>query len=65
MRIVWPPSRWRILPIPATFDQPGIVRSSAAAAGAALPYLPAGAGVAFAAPVAVVRRRRRLRSRRG
>jgi signal peptidase I len=63
--IVWPPSRWRILPIPATFDQPGIVRSSAAAAGAALPYLPAGAGVAFAAPVAVVRRRRRLRSRRG
>ena len=25
--IVWPPSRWRILPIPATFDQPGIDRT--------------------------------------
>ncbi len=22
--IVWPPSHWRILPIPATFDQPGV-----------------------------------------
>ena len=22
--IVWPPSRWRILPIPATFGQPGV-----------------------------------------
>jgi hypothetical protein len=22
--VVWPPSRWRILPIPATFSQPGI-----------------------------------------
>jgi signal peptidase I len=22
--IVWPPSRWRFLPIPSTFDQPGI-----------------------------------------
>jgi signal peptidase I len=28
--IVWPPSRWRILPIPSTFNQPGIDRSSAA-----------------------------------
>jgi signal peptidase I len=63
--IVWPVSRWRILPIPATFEQPGIVRGPAAAAGAALPYLPLGAGVAFAAPLAVVRQRRRSRSRRG
>jgi signal peptidase I len=62
--IVWPPSRWRVLPIPATFQQPGIVKA-AAAAGGALPYLPLGAGLAGAAPVAVARRRRRLRSRRG
>jgi signal peptidase I len=35
--IVWPPSQWRILPIPSTFDQPGIdkPRSSASAAGPA------------------------------
>jgi signal peptidase I len=30
--IVWPPSRWRILPIPATFGQPGITSPAAAAA---------------------------------
>jgi signal peptidase I len=29
--IVWPPSRWRILPIPATFGQPGIDRPASAA----------------------------------
>jgi signal peptidase I len=29
--IVWPPSHWRILPIPSTFSQPGINKSSAAA----------------------------------
>ena len=35
--IVWPPDRWRILPIPSTFDQPGIdaPRSSAQATAAA------------------------------
>jgi signal peptidase I len=33
--IVWPPSQWRVLPIPATFEQPGVTvaRSSAARAG--------------------------------
>ena len=31
--IVWPPSHWRILPIPSTFSQPGISKSAAAAAG--------------------------------
>ena len=30
--IVWPPSQWRILPIPATFQQPGITRAASAAA---------------------------------
>ncbi|MDQ2811867.1 MAG: signal peptidase I [Actinomycetota bacterium] len=34
--IIWPPSRWRILPIPATFEQPKLNESSAAT--------PAGAG---------------------
>jgi signal peptidase I len=32
--IVWPPSQWRILPIPATFDQPGITKSASSAAAA-------------------------------
>jgi len=31
--IVWPPSQWRILPIPATFEQPGITQSTSSAAG--------------------------------
>jgi signal peptidase I len=33
--IVWPPSRWRILGIPSTFNQPGISRPSSAQAGSA------------------------------
>ncbi len=32
--IVWPPSRWRILPIPSTFGQPGIQPAAAARARA-------------------------------
>jgi signal peptidase I len=28
--IVWPPSQWRILPIPATFDQPGVAGTARA-----------------------------------
>ena len=32
--IIWPPSRWRILPIPATFTQPALNGSHAAAASA-------------------------------
>ncbi len=30
--IVWPPSRWRILPIPSTLSQPGISKTAASAA---------------------------------
>jgi signal peptidase I len=30
--IVWPPSRWRVLPIPATFGQPGIDKAAGSAA---------------------------------
>ena len=33
--IVWPPGQWRILPIPATFQQPGITKAHGSAAGAA------------------------------
>jgi signal peptidase I len=35
--IVWPPSRWRILPIPSTFGQPGISKTAAAVATHASP----------------------------
>ncbi len=31
--IVWPPSQWRVLPIPVTFQQPGIVPAAKSAAG--------------------------------
>ena len=34
--IVWPPSRWRILPIPSTFSQPGISKSQPGAAGSSM-----------------------------
>jgi signal peptidase I len=62
--VAWPPGRWRILPIPATFGQPGIVRAGSDAGGS---YLPAAAG-AGAAAVAVLlfigyRRTRRGRAR--
>jgi signal peptidase I len=76
--IVWPPGRWRVLPIPSTFSQPGVRRTpaagaeSAAAAAAALgapvapssPYLPLAAGFAGAVPVAWLRRRLRPGRRR-
>jgi signal peptidase I len=58
--IAWPPSRWRILPIPATFGQPGIVRAGLAAS------LPAAAGAAFVVPLIFgYRRTRRSRARPG
>ncbi len=60
--IVWPPSQWRILPIPATFGQEGIK----AAAGASASAVPAVAGVAVAIPLTRLHRRaRRSRPRRG
>ena len=43
--IVWPPSRWRVLPIPATFDQPGVDQPKHAAASLAR------AGRASAGPI--------------
>jgi signal peptidase I len=73
--IVWPPSRWRILPIPSTFGQPGINRPAAAAlnlvapgllraAAPAAPYLPLGGGIAVAIPLTWLQRRIRRRPRR-
>jgi signal peptidase I len=78
--IVWPPSRWRILPIPSTFLQPGVDKpgtSAAAAAAAAAagsgevriepaaPFLPLAVGFAGAVPLTWLQRRmRRRRPRR-
>jgi signal peptidase I len=67
--IVWPPSRWRVLPIPATFGQPGIAPASASGqltarlAGAA-PYAPLAGGFAVALPLTWLQRRARRRYRR-
>ncbi|MFC4030622.1 signal peptidase I [Streptomyces polygonati] len=51
--VAWPINRWDALSIPSTFSQPGI-----SAAGAAVP---AAAGLAGAAPLVLLRRRRLLR----
>jgi signal peptidase I len=75
--IVWPPSQWRILPIPATFGQPGIDKPAAAAGRAAADaaasellgtrvapepsYLPLAAGVLGAVPLTWLQRRARRR----
>ena len=68
--IVWPVSRWRILPIPSTFLQPGIVSRTSAAglrpgevvAASAAPFLPVAGGLAAALPLTWLQRagRRRL-----
>ena len=73
--IIWPPSRWRFLPIPATFEQPKL-NAAAAASGAdradaadllsarlepAGPALPLSLGFAVAIPVTWLQRRVRLR----
>jgi signal peptidase I len=62
--IVWPPSRWRVLPIPSTFSQSGIDRPQGAAASLAAPYLPLGAGFAGAVPLTWLQRRLRRRLKR-
>src|SRR5690349_3366863 len=72
--IIWPPSRWRILPIPATFQQPQLSASAAAAPAAADtagllparlepsgPAVPLALGFAVAVPVTWLQRRVRLR----
>jgi signal peptidase I len=75
--IIWPPSRWRILPIPGTFEQSKLNASSAAgpsgdtAAGPlperlqpAGPALPLSLGLAGAIPLTWLQRRIRLRAAR-
>ncbi|MGW7464426.1 signal peptidase I [Streptomyces xantholiticus] len=50
--VAWPLDRWSALPVPDTFDQPGIN-----AAATALPAVPAALGLAGAVPVVLWRRR--------
>jgi signal peptidase I len=57
--IVWPPSRWRVLGIPSTFLQHGIIASAAAG-----PLLPLASGFTFAVPLTWLQRRVRGRIRR-
>jgi signal peptidase I len=69
--IVWPPSRWRVLPIPGTFGQPGVTSGKPAADAAlgpvmvqpAAPLLPLGLGFAGAVPLTWLQRKFRLRAR--
>ncbi|MCG0065932.1 MULTISPECIES: signal peptidase I [Streptomyces] len=53
----WPINRWGTLPVPDTFDQPGLDQQPSAAASA-LTAAPQGIAVAALLPVAVWRRRR-------
>jgi signal peptidase I len=70
--IVWPPSHWRILPIPSTFSQPALSNAASAlpSPGATVHAEPSGlplaAGLACAVPLTWLQRRtrRRLRGRR-
>jgi signal peptidase I len=72
--IVWPPSRFRNLPIPSTFTQPGLSHAGAQSSGRAglamaagvpvrpsAPYLPLAGGLAAAVPLTALERRLRLR----
>ncbi|GAA0655032.1 signal peptidase I [Streptomyces thermocarboxydovorans] len=59
--IAWPVSRWDTLPVPDTFEQPGIGTQTPAAA--ALTVAPQGLALAGAVPL-VLWRRRRLADRR-
>jgi signal peptidase I len=55
----WPITRWGTLPVPDTFDQPGLDQQSSASAS--LTVAPEGAAVAALLPVVVWRRRRTSR----
>src|SRR5256886_8496697 len=62
--IIWPISRWRILPIPATFEQPKLSATAAPPATRlepSSPALPLALGFAAAVPVTWLQRRARLR----
>jgi signal peptidase I len=57
--IVWPPSQWRFLPIPSTFDQAGLGKAVAGTAAAVTPYAPLAAGAVIAVPLTWLERRTR------
>ena len=68
--VIWPPSHWKILPVPSTFGQPGIDKPAAAlkAQGASVlgakvapepSYLPLAAGFFGAVPLTWLQRRAR------
>ncbi|MFF1419503.1 signal peptidase I [Streptomyces sp. NPDC058280] len=57
--VAWPVNRWSTLPVPDTFDQPGLSTAAAAVSAAA----PGALGVAGALPVVLWRRRRLTRER--
>jgi signal peptidase I len=68
--IIWPPSRWRFLPIPATFENPKLSAASAAAGPdgpvsarlqPAGPTVPLALGFAGALPLTWAQRRVRMR----
>jgi signal peptidase I len=69
--IVWPPSRFRVLPIPSTFGQHGIAAAAAADQGvltttaSSVSYVPLAGGFALALPMTWLQRRARRRLRRG
>ncbi|WP_437047867.1 signal peptidase I [Streptomyces sp. enrichment culture] len=54
--IAWPVNRWSTLPVPDTFDQPGL--NAAPAMAGALSVAPQGLALAGVVPVALWRRRR-------
>jgi signal peptidase I len=58
----WPITRWGTLPIPDTFDQPGINQQTSASA--ALTVAPQGVAIAAVLPLAVWRRRRAVKWKR-
>jgi signal peptidase I len=67
--IIWPPSRWGFLDIPATFEQPQLNARTAAALDNGTPVqssasaLPLALGFAGALPLTWLQRRLRLRRR--
>ncbi|WP_443089395.1 signal peptidase I [Yinghuangia sp. ASG 101] len=62
--VAWPVSRWRLLPVPGTFDGAGKFTNPGPAA-AVLPTVPVVMGMAGAVPVVLFRRRVRSRPREG
>ncbi|MFI2645013.1 signal peptidase I [Streptomyces sp. NPDC018610] len=60
----WPVNRWGTLPVPDTFDQPGIGGQQSSAAGA-LTVAPSGVALTAVVPVVVWRRRRSLKAATG